>query len=115
MRLLGENSAKVVNSACKCCAGAKDDELGAELRRLWEMARLSLPDKAVTYEVGNDLGVSKLVLKGQHEEGKEIMLAALEGRRRVLGEEHRDTLASLNNLGAEHGLLKEYEGALGYY
>ena len=91
------------------------DDLIAKYRAFWERIKVSLPDKAVTYEVGNDLGVSKLVLKGQHEEGKEIMLAALEGRRRVLGEEHRDTLASLNNLGAEHGLLKEYEGALGYY
>ena len=66
MRLLGENSAKVVNSACKCCAGAKDDELGAELRRLWEMARLSLPDKAVTYHVADQLGF-ELRKKGEYE------------------------------------------------
>ena len=26
-------------------------------------------------------------------------LAALEGRRRVLGDDHKDTLASLNNMG----------------
>ena len=34
---------------------------------------------------------------------------------RVLGEEHMDTLDSLNNMGVLLQLMKDYEGALGYY
>ena len=38
--------------------------------------------------------------KLQCEEAKEFYLATLEERMRVLGEEHRDTLGTLNNMGA---------------
>ena len=61
------------------------------------MAKVSLPEEAVTYFIANDLG-SLVWLKGQYEEAKVLYLAALEGRRRVLGEEHKDTLATLNNI-----------------
>ena len=37
--------------------------------------------------------------EGQFEESKVFYLAALEGSRRVLREEHKITFASLNNLG----------------
>ena len=42
-------------------------------------------------------------------------LAALEGRKRVLAEEHKDTLASLNSMGVVLQHTKDYAGALDYY
>ena len=39
----------------------------------------------------------------------------LEGRRRVLGAEHKDTLATLNNMGVLFHQVEDYEGALDYY
>ena len=53
--------------------------------------------------------------KGIYEESKVFYLAALEGRRRVLGEEYRKTLASLSIISVVHGMMKEYEGELDYY
>ena len=62
------------------------------------MAKVSLPDEAVTYDVANDLGL-ELRKKGVFEEAKVFYLAALAGRRRVLGGEHKNALESLNNMG----------------
>ena len=84
---------------------SSDDEGTAELRRLWEVAKVSLPYEVVTYSAANDLG-AKLEKEGQYEEAKVIHLAALEGRRRVLGEEH--TLASLNNRGGVFLHMEDY-------
>ena len=39
----------------------------------------------------------------------------MEGRRRVLGEEHKKTLASLTNMGVLLDNMEDYEGALDYY
>ena len=39
----------------------------------------------------------------------------MEGRRRVLGEEHKKTLGSLNNLGVLLTIMKDYERSLDYY
>ena len=75
---------------------------------------VSLPDEAIAYYVANDL-VVKLMEKGKYEEAKVLYLAALEGTRRVLGEEHKDTLATLNDIGAVLLDMKDYEGALDYY
>ena len=76
-------------------------------------ARVSLPDEAVTCDVTNQLGCV-VNDKGQYEEAKVIWLAALEGRRRVLGKEHKDTLMSLNNIGVLLKNMKDYKGALDY-
>ena len=51
---------------------------------------------------------------GEYEKAEGFKLAALEGRRRVLGEEHKDTLDSLSNMGVVLLYLKDYEGALDY-
>ena len=48
-------------------------------------------------------------------EVKVFYLAAFEGRRRVLGEEHKGTLDSLNNMGTVIHQMEDYEGALVYY
>ena len=82
-----------------------DDECIAELRAIWERVKVSLPDEAVTYGVAHSLG-EQLRKKGKLEEAKVIHLAALEGKRRVLGEEHKDTLGSLNNTGPHEGLRR---------
>ena len=39
----------------------------------------------------------------------------MEGYRRVLGDKHKHTLMSLNNMGNVLCNMKDYEGALGYY
>ena len=78
------------------------------------MAKVSLLDVAVSYTIANDLG-GRLYRKRQYEEAKEIHLAVLEGRRRVLGEERKDTCGSLNNMGSVLHNMKDYEGALDYY
>ena len=115
MRLLGEDSAKrvavtknLLNQTTRC------DGRIAEFRALWERMKVSLPDEAVSNDVANQLG-DKLRKKGQFEETKVLWLAALEGRRRVLGAEDKDTLASLNNMGNVLKEMEDYEGALGYY
>ena len=53
--------------------------------------------------------------KGQYEEAEVFYLTALEGRRRVHGEEHKNILASLNNMGIVLRNIEDYEEALGYY
>ena len=98
MCLLGEESAKSVNSAFKVPTLIPlHDKKITELRRLWEMAKGSLPDEAVSYDIPNDLG-NGFMEKGKREEMKVFYLTALEGRRRVLGAEHKKTLGSLYNL-----------------
>eukprot|EP00518_Triparma_eleuthera_P004837 CAMPEP_0182464466 /NCGR_PEP_ID=MMETSP1319-20130603/8660_1 /TAXON_ID=172717 /ORGANISM="Bolidomonas pacifica, Strain RCC208" /LENGTH=512 /DNA_ID=CAMNT_0024664109 /DNA_START=147 /DNA_END=1685 /DNA_ORIENTATION=- len=133
VRLLGEDSAKAVNAAYSVAGqivsteldridthsyivtlNAYGDEKIAEYRRLWAKAKVSLPEEAVTYGIGSDLGV-KLHEKGKHEEAKVFKLAALEGRRRVLGNEHKDTLSSMTNMGNLLDDTGDHEGALDYY
>ena len=115
VRLLGEDSAKAVNAAYMIATQIpSDDEEIAEYRRLWERAKVSLPEEAVTYQIANSLGV-RMVKKGKYEEAKVFWLAALKGQRRVLGDEHKDTLMSLNNLGAVLDDMEDYEGSLSYY
>ena len=114
VRLLGEDSAKAVNAAYSVASQIPtDDERIVEFRRLWEMAKVSLPEEAVTYAIANQLG-DELDEKGKHEEAKVFYLAALEGQRRVLGEKHKKTLDSLNNMGTLLFNTKDYEGALEY-
>ena len=113
--LLWENSAKAVYAAFMVASQIPSvDEIIAEYRRLWEMAKVSLPDEGVTYIIANDLG-SCLDDQGKYEDANVFYLAALAGQRRVLGEEHSDTLDSMNNLGVLLKKMEDYEGALDYY
>ena len=92
--LLDEGSAKAVDAALAVPSQLSlADERIAELRWLCKMGKVSLPDEAVTYDIANDLE-EELREKGKFEETKVIHLAALEGRRVVLGEKNKDTLAS---------------------
>ena len=113
--LLGRDSAKAVGAAFAVTIQTlRGDEKIAELSRLWEMAKVSLPDEAVTYRFANDLG-SVLDSREQYEEAKVLWLAALEGFRRVLGGEHKHTLSSLNNMGCLLDDMEDYGGALDYF
>ena len=48
-RLLREKSAKAVDAVCSVASHiSSDDEVTAEFRRIWEMAKVSLPYEAVT-------------------------------------------------------------------
>ena len=110
--LLGENSTKATLAAYLLVGGTVDEYI-VEYRRLWEMAKVLLPDEAFTFDIANDLGIQ--LEKGQVEESKVFHLAALKGRRKLLGEEHKKTLDSLNNIGIVLQHMKDYEGALDYY
>ena len=117
-RLLGEGSAKYVEAAYRVAlrhgCPSKDDEKIADLKALWAMAETALPYEGITYFIATDLGIA-FDEKGEHEEAKVYYLAALEGRRRVLGEDHKDTLDTVNNLGVLSYDMGDYEGALAYY
>ena len=111
----GEDHAKSVDATLALLSQTTEgDACIAEFRALWERAKLTLPDEAVTYDITNNLG-ERLRLEGSYEESKVIHLAALERRRRVLGDEHKKTLGSLHNMGAVLQHIEDYEGALDYY
>ena len=114
--LLGEDHAKSVEATYGVVAqtAKDDDERMVGLSALWDLVKLSLPDEAVTYAVADQLG-AELRKKGHLREAKVLYLPALKERRRVLWEEHKDTLASLNNIGCLLDNMGEYRGALDYY
>ena len=115
MRLLGKDSAKAVDAAfCVACQIHSGDGKIAEYKRLWEKVKISLPDEPETYTIANDLG-AQMWMKGKHGEARAFYIAALEGRRRLLGEEHKESLGLLNNLGMALSEVKDYEGAIEYY
>jgi tetratricopeptide (TPR) repeat protein len=115
VRLLGEDSVKAVDAALAVASQLpSEDESIVEFRRLWEMAKVSLPDEAVTYNIANSLGI-RMEDKVKYEEAKVFHLAALEGRTRVLGDEHKNTLDALNCMGVLLKKMEDYEGALDYY
>ena len=57
--VLGEDSAKVVYAAFMVAIQirSKDAEI-AEYRRLWELAKGSLPEEVVSYDIANQLGIN---------------------------------------------------------
>ena len=112
-KVAGEGSAKVVEAAYYLVRGSVDEE-NAEYRRLWEIAIVSLPDEAITFMIANELG-GRLVEKAQYEAAKPFMLTALEGRERVRGEEHKDTLVTLNNTGVLLKNMEDFAGALCHF
>ena len=116
VRLLGADHVKSVDVTKNLLLQTTEDdnELIAEFRALWERAKVTLVDEAVTFDIANDLG-DRLCKEGEYEEAKVFNLVTLEGKRRVLGEEHKKILDSLNNQGIVLDELKDYEGALAYY
>ena len=90
--LCGEDHAKSIEATYQLVLQAtRGDERISEFRRLWEMAKVSLPDEAVTCDIANELGC-ELDQKGKFGKAKVVYLAGFEGRMRVLGEEHKYTL-----------------------
>ena len=88
--------------------GFDDRALVLEARRKLQKI-LEKAYKAVTYDVTTSLGC-EFQEKGQYEKAKVFYLAALEGRSRVLGQEHKNTLASLNNIRALLSGIEDTKG-----
>ena len=68
----------------------------------------------VTYDIENDL-VVRLTQKGENDEATMFPIKAYEGRRELLGEEAKVTLASLMNLGVNNQNMGDYQAALECY
>ena len=49
--------------------------------------------------------------EGRYEDSEQLLLEALEGRRRVLGDDHPDTILSIDNLVFLYGKQGRYEEA----
>ena len=64
-------------------------------------------------ETLNSLGA--VLKKNGHEEAKEDWERCLVGQTKVLGEDHKDTLGTFNNLGIIYFSLENYEKALEHY
>ena len=78
------------------------------------MERALGEENAVTLETLSQLG-NRLYGNGEHEEAIKGQGRCLAGRTTVLGEDHKSTLATLNNLGVVYRRLENYEKALEYY
>ena len=113
VRLQGKFSTKAVGAACHLVRGAADEKI-AEYRRLLEMAKFLYRTRQ-SLMMSQTAWVVSWMIKGQHEEAKVLWLAALEERRRFLGEEQKDTPGSLNDMGNVLADMKGHEGALDYY
>jgi Tfp pilus assembly protein PilF len=62
------------------------------------------------YNIANRCGLY-LYLRGDYGEAEAMLRRALEGRATVLGQEHPDTLTSVNNLGLVLSRQGKYEEA----
>ena len=72
-------------------------------------------ENVVSLEMLNSLGI-ELKENEEYEEAKEVYERCLLGQMKVLEEDHKDTLETLNNLGEVYSEgLKNYEKALEYY
>ena len=102
LRLLGPDHAKTFEASYAVASQilSRDEEF-AEKVRLFELAQELLPDEQVTYYLANDIG-SACLHKGMYEDAQYHYVLALQGRLRVLGSDHKDTLMSLTNLGIVH-------------
>ncbi|GMH79387.1 hypothetical protein TL16_g12839 [Triparma laevis f. inornata] len=70
-------------------------------------------ENVVTLDTFSSLD-NRMKENGQFEEAKEVHEKCLAGRMKVLGEDHKDMLDMVHNLGAAYVELKSYENALGY-
>ena len=84
----GENSAKALEVAGQSASFTDDIE---DLTQLWARAKESVPDDPVTFGIACKLAAA-LRNEKRYEEAMKYYKAALEGQRRVLGEDHHDTL-----------------------
>ena len=114
MRQLGDNHAKSVTvTKSLLYQTTEGDELIAGLRALLGWTKVSLPEEARTYEVTNQLGGE--FGKKCKLEGKGALSRRPGGEVEGTWEEHKNTLASLNNMGGVVMSMEDYEGALDYY
>ncbi|GMI11016.1 hypothetical protein TrVE_jg3300 [Triparma verrucosa] len=115
---LGPDSEKTLEATCGLIL-VTCSSLGEALQRLRALVERMVGalgvDNAVTLDALNSLG-SRLQENGEYEEARKVYERVLAGREKVLGEDHKDTLGTVNNLGTVHNVgLKNYEKALEYY
>ena len=80
-----------------------------------KMMEIALGEESfVTLEALSDFG-ERLYQIGEFEEAREVSERCLALRLKVSGEDHKDTLTSLDNLGIIYNQLKNREKALEYY
>ncbi|GMI13134.1 hypothetical protein TrLO_g9182 [Triparma laevis f. longispina] len=114
---LGHESEKALDAtySLTMSTGMSDGEIIEKLRDLLKtMERVLGEENVVTLETLNSLGC-RLRTNGQFEEAKEVLERCLAEKMTVIGEDHKDTFASLANLGTVYVGLKNYEKALEYY
>ena len=87
------------------------DELIKELRVLVEKAEETITKNRVAYDITNNLG-ERLRQETEYEEAKKFFTQAYEGRRELLGEEAKDTLGLLMNLGLICHNMGDYQASL---
>ena len=71
-------------------------------------------DNPVTFDIAFKIAKASRNDK-KYEEAKMHYVAALEGQRRVLGDDHHDALFTICDIGFVYVLLHDNEGALSYY
>ncbi|GMH69444.1 hypothetical protein TL16_g05160 [Triparma laevis f. inornata] len=115
---LGPDDTKTLEVTCCLILAIRmsKGELIEKLRDLWKRCERALVEEnVVTLQTLNALG-NKLYRDGEYEEAKEVWERCLAGRTKVLGEDHLETLMTLNNLGLLYNEgLKNNEKALEYY
>ncbi|GMH76237.1 hypothetical protein TrLO_g4040 [Triparma laevis f. longispina] len=98
---LGRNSEKALDAnywMVTCTAMSEADRIEKTRDLVKRMERALGEENVVTLETRNSLG-NALSRNEQYEEAKEVHEKCLAGRMKALGEEHRDSLDTLTNLG----------------
>ena len=98
---MGQDDAKTLEAmgALIACTPTSEDERIQAYRGLLKVIKSTLGEENVVYlEALHTLG-GVLRLASQFEEAKEVLERYLVGRMKLFGEEHKDTLSSLHNLG----------------
>ena len=92
---------------------SSDGEIIYKLRVLVERMVGALGEEnVVTLKTLNSLGVELRQRAREPEEARGVYERCLAGQEKVLGEDHKNTLATVNNLGAVYGRFENWEKAL---
>ena len=92
----------------------RGDELINQLTLLLERAKKSLGENKRVYALANSLGI-ELESRSRYNEAMKYKVMAFEGRKKLLGADAKDTLASLMNLGVLYRKMGNCKGAIECY
>ena len=87
----------------------KNEQIAA-FKSLWKHAAKALPEEPILFDIINDLALA-LRDNGDLEASKVFLNIALDGKTRVLGEEHVETLSVYNQLGGLYWMMEDWESA----